>query len=391
MRDSSPPGSLHSPEQLAECVSLLCDLIAYRTENPGGDELSLCRRLVAELEARGADEVIMADVARAGREPGGYVFARYGTPRLLINVHLDTVPANTGWSRDPFTAEVTPERVYGLGSADTKGAIAAALAALSRVRPENVGILFSGDEENGSECVHAFVKSDRMAGLERAIVCEPTARRAGVRHRGVVARQAQVRGQGGHSSRADHMPKPIVTMAQVALALDELGRYYLDQGPPDMKGLCMNVASIDGGVAFNVVPDGASLSFSVRPPPGFDMAAFERAIEERMADINAGLPVPGIAWTSQLVAVPFACRDVAGFQRLLGDRVDGFTPLDFWTEAAVLAAHGVDAVVVGPGDIAQAHAPDEFVTLDDLGWAIDLFTHVLSSHSQAAAGEGAAR
>jgi acetylornithine deacetylase len=71
--------------------------------------------------------------------------------------------------------------------------------------------------------------------------------------------------------------------------------------------------------------------------------------------------------------------------------VDGFVPLDFWTEAAVFAAHGVDAVVVGPGDIAQAHAPDEFVTLADLGWAIDLFTHVLSSHAaQAAGGQGSA-
>jgi acetylornithine deacetylase len=361
------------------CVSLLADFVGYRTVNPGGDELALCARVAEELQKRGPDEVIVGEVQRPGRSPGGYVFAFYGTPRTVINVHLDTVPVNTGWTRDPFRAEVSDGRLYGLGSSDTKGAMAAALVALDELaamgagKPRDVGVLFSGDEENGSLVMHSFLEQEPCArSIERAIVCEPTARRAGVRHRGVRTYRAHVRGQGGHSSKADTMPKPMVIMSRLALALDELGRRYLDQGPRDMRGLCMNVAAIDGGVAFNVIPDSATLTFSVRPPPGFDADVFERELHACLA--AAG---PGIALAPGLVAEPFACRDQALFETLLGASPVELGPLDFWTEAALWSAAGVDAVVIGPGDIAQAHAPDEFVTLSDLGWAIELFTRVL--------------
>lgn len=358
---------------LDRCVSLLSDFVGYRTVNPGGDELALCARVADELRAREPDEVIVGEVPRPGRPAGGYVLALYGTPRTVINVHLDTVPVNTGWTRDPFRAEVSGGRLYGLGSSDTKGAMAATLVALEAVRPHDVGILFSGDEENGSLVMRSFLEQEPLArSIERALVCEPTARRAGVRHRGVRGYRARVRGQGGHSSKADVMPKPMVIMARLAVALDDLGRRYLEQGPPDMRGLCMNVASIDGGVAFNVIPDSAELTFSVRPPPGFDAAAFERELAACVAAAGQGIELE-----RDLDAAPFACRDQRLFETMLAGRPADYGPLDFWTEAALWSAAGVDAVVIGPGDIAQAHAPNEFVPLDDLDWAIDLFTHVL--------------
>jgi acetylornithine deacetylase len=365
---------------LDRCISLLTDFIGYRTVNPGSDELALCGRVAEELRARAPDEVVVGEVPRPNRPAGGYVYARYGTPRTVINVHLDTVPVNNGWTRDPFRAEIADGRLYGLGSADTKGAMAATLVALDELgalaparRPRDFGILFSGDEENGSMVMHAFLEQGLGRGIERVLVCEPTARRAGVRHRGVRTYRAHVRGQGGHSSKADHMPKPLVTMARLALGLDELGRRYLDKGPLDMRGLCLNVAAIDGGVAFNVIPDSATLTFSVRPPPGFDAAGFER-------ELGACVAAAGhdIALQPDLQAEPFSCRDQGLFETILGGRPAEFGPLDFWTEAALWSAAGIDAVVIGPGNIAQAHAPDEFVPLDDLQWAIELFTHVLA-------------
>lgn len=313
------------------------------------------------------------EVPREGSR-GGYVFATFGAPRLIINVHVDTVPANTGWTRDPWTAEITDEHVIGLGSADTKGAIAAALTALEGVRPRDVGFLFSGDEEKSTTCIAAFLASEHAAGIERALVCEPTSRTAGVRHRGVGAYRARVEGRGGHSSGADHMPKPVVSMAKLAVGLDELGRRYLDRGPADMRGLCMNVASLEGGVAFNVVPDRAELCWSVRPPPGFDQAALDAELAgvARAAD-------PSITIAREIDHAPFATRDQAWFEALIGDQVDSFGPLQFWTEAAMLSDAGMDAVVVGPGDIAHAHAADERVAKDDLAWAIRLFERVFAA------------
>lgn len=362
-------------ERLDTCTHLLADFIGYRTENPGSDEMPLAARLAEELEARAADAVHLCSVPRPGREAGGYVYARYGEPRLLINVHLDTVPANTGWTRDPFTATIDQGRLYGLGSADTKGAIACVLTVLDELRPRDLGVLFSGDEENGTHCVRDFVGSEHLAGIERAIICEPTARRAGTRHRGIRAYRAHVRGQGGHSSQADIMPKPVVTMARLAISMDELGRAHLDSGPDDMKGLCMNVARLDGGVAFNVIPDSASLRFSVRPPPGFDTQALDAEVAARARAIDANIELD-----RPLSAEPFQCRDPDAFRAILGEHVRGFVPLDFWTEAAIMSESGVDAVVVGPGDIGHAHAPDEYVTLDDLGWAMDLFAHVIAQY-----------
>ena len=363
-----------------KAADILSELVAIPTHHPaaaggeGGDERRLCDHLVPLLRARGADEVTVVDAPRHHGGPGAYIYARWGQPTWLINAHVDTVPANSGWSRDPWTPVIEDGKLYGLGSADTKGAIAATLAALDDVRPQGAAVLFSGDEERGTASVVHFLGSERAAGIRRAIVCEPTARKAGIRHRGVLAYEASFAGKGGHSSNADFMPKPVVTMARLAVALDELGRQYLHDGPPGMQGLCMNVAALRGGVAFNVVPDSAQLIWSVRPPPGFAREPWERAIAERVQAVD-----PAITVALRTHHEPFACRDVAGFQAWLGDAIASWVGLDFWTEAALYEAAGIDAVVVGPGDIVQAHAADEHVTLADLAWATDLYRRLLTA------------
>lgn len=362
-----------------DVARLLGELIALPTHHAtrpedGGDELALCRHLAPLLEARGADEVTVVETGRASGGPGGYVLARWGTPRLLVNAHVDTVPANSGWSRDPWTPAIVDGRLYGLGACDTKGAIAAALCAAERVRPRDVAFLFSGDEEKGTAAVHHFLASPARAGIERAIVCEPTARRAGVAHRGVLAARATVHAEGGHSSRADHLPAPIVTMARLATLLDHLGKKFRGLGPEGMHGLCMNVAALEGGVAFNVIPSAASLLWSIRPWPGFDRASWDALIGGALAALDAE-----VALEVTLDHAPFAGGGEA-VRALVRDHARAFVALDFWTEAALYEEAGIDAVVIGPGDIAQAHAADEFVTVDDLRWAVDLFAAALAAH-----------
>ena len=361
-----------------DVAELLAELIRHPTHNPGGDEPAICRMLEGALRDRGADEVVVVHVPRD--EPstavGAYVLARWGEPRTIINAHVDTVPPNSGWTVDPHAGIVASDRVIGLGAADTKGAIAAALVALDSVKPHNVGVLFSGDEERTATCIKHFLSSEWANVIERAIVCEPTSRAVGVKHRGCNAFVAEVEGRGGHSSGADHMPRPIVTMAKLAVSLDELAMRWLDRGPEDMLGLCLNVASIEGGVAFNVVPDEASLTFSIRPPPGFDMQAFEAEIMAHAKRASEKVRIRHV-----LSMVPFATRDAAPFRKLFGGLTGPESTLPFWTEAAVFAQAGIDAVVIGPGNIEQAHAPNEFVTKSDLAWAVDVFEHVLTAAS----------
>src|SRR4029077_11482410 len=119
----------------------------------------------------------------------------------------------------------------------------------------------------------------------------------------------------------------------------------------------------EGGVAFNVVPARGRLTFSLRPPPGADMVALRGEIDALVRAAGEADKAK-IEWRAKLDNVAFATRELESFPPLLGDRVDDAIDMAFWTEAALLQEAGVDAVVLGPGDISQAHAADESVPLD---------------------------
>jgi len=345
----------------------LAELVKFPTHQAGadgkaGNERAICEYLVTELKKHGPDEIVLGTAPRTEGGDGAYVFARWGMPKRVVNAHVDTVPANAGWSRDPWHPHLENGRLYGLGSADTKGAIAATLVALETKRPKDVGVLFSGDEEAGCGVMRAFLSTSHIAGIREVLVCEPTARRAGTSHRGVLAQTATLTGPGGHSSKADFLPKPLAQLARLAVALDDCGKRRLHEGPAGMTGTCLNIADLRGGVAFNVIAAKAELEWSLRPYPGFDRARWDAEIHELARAID---PAIAITPKQSLDHVPFACETLAEFARPF---VSSLGPLDFWTEAALWNTAGIDAIVIGPGDIAQAHAADEFVELADLDW-----------------------
>jgi acetylornithine deacetylase len=353
-------------------VERLAELIAFDTRNPDGDEQPLVQRLATELRALGAASVEEAQVG-----DHGYVYARFGSdsPRLLLNAHIDTVPANDGYTSPPHLLVRRGERLYGLGTADIKGAIAAILEALAGgpiTRP--VGVLFSGDEEHGGSCVRAFLDSGAARGLERAIVCEPTRCRVGVRHRGIGAATATLEAAGGHSSLVDEMVNPLALLARAAVALDDMRIEYQSKGPPGFPGINLNVAGLDGGIAFNVIPTRATLTFSVRPAPGDSVDELLAEAERR---VRAATAPHAIAWSVSIASPPLQPRDIAGFEPLLGARLADPIDLGYWTEASRLSERGIDAVVFGPGDVAQAHAADEYVECAELEAARAAFSHVL--------------
>jgi acetylornithine deacetylase len=349
-------------------VELLTRFIAVDTHNPGGDERRLCALLAEELRARGGD------VRVHEHDRNAYVLATWGTPKLLLNAHVDTVPPNLGWSGDPFTPRVADGRVVGLGACDTKGAIASILCALDAAPPRDLAIAFTGDEERHGTMIRALLdrERERLAGVARAIVCEPTSCRAGTRHRGILWIEATIGGRGGHSSRADELPAPLAEAARLAVAFAEWGQRQREVGPLGFRGMCMNIAKLDGGVAFNVIPDEATLTISVRPPPGSDVDQVRDELYALARDV-----LPRVQLAVPMSNPSFHTREPAAFEAALG--VAAPTDLAFWTEAALLSQAGIDCVVYGPGDIAQAHAPDEFVPIADLERARDAFAAVLAA------------
>jgi len=357
-------------------ASWLEKLVAFDTRNGTGDEIACARFLKSALEAHNPNRVTFETAPRSrGKSDSAYVLAEWGQPKVLLNVHIDTVPSGEGWNSDPLKLRRDGNRLIGLGSSDIKGAAACILAAMEDTPPQDVAVLFSGDEEHGSEVMQTIVQRGHYSAAPMAIVCEPTSCQIGRRHRGMLAFSASFAGTGGHSSLADHTEAPLLEAAKLASAIGKYGQDNIEFGKDPYKGLCVNIGDIESDGAYNVIPTHAKLWVSLRPPPGDN-------VTKRAADIRAIADdvVPGTA-LDQIVGFPaFATRDMAAFAPIFGveaQQVD----LPYWTEAAMLSDAGVNAVVYGPGQIEQAHKPNEYVSLGHLAQAIEVYRKALSGET----------
>jgi acetylornithine deacetylase len=295
------------------------------------------------------------------------LLARRGQGARLFNVHVDTVPASPDWSADPLKLRVDGGRAIGLGACDIKGAAACLLAAAERSEGP-VAILFSSDEEaNDARCIAAFLASDR--GYREAIVAEPTQAKAVLAHRGISSARIAFRGRAGHASAPDALELSAVHQAMrwgaSCLAHVESLAHARFGG---LTGLRFNIGRVEGGIKGNVVAPSCEARFNFRPLPsqdsdalhasfrGFARAEALEAYEETFR--GPSLPAGDIAGAEQR---RLQARDLADELELpIGNAVD------FWTEAALFSAAGYTALVYGPGDIAQAHAADEWVALEQL-------------------------
>lgn len=317
----------------------------------------ICVRYLEETLARFApDQLYVGQVARSrGKSDSGYVLAVWGQPETLLNVHIDTVPSGKGWTADPLDLRRENGLVIGLGTSDIKGAAACILAALENVTPQNVAVLFSGDEEHGSEVMPAVIASGYLDGVKRAIVCEPTSCRVGRAHRGMLALSAGFTGPGGHSSLADVTPRPLLEAARLAAKVGDYADVHLGFGTAPFEGLCVNIGEIESDGAYNVIPTTSTLWLSLRPPPGDDVRARETAI----------YALSDTATFDTIVAFdPFATKDIEAFFNVFGETE--IVDLPYWTEAAMLSQAGINTVVYGPGNLEQAHKPDEYVEVAQL-------------------------
>jgi len=360
---------------LKKILNWLEKLVAFDTRNGFGDELVCLDFLKTALSAYNPDELIMGTVKRSrGKSDSGYVLARWGTPKILLNVHIDTVPSGDGWNTNPLNLLREGKRVIGLGTSDIKGAAACILAALDNIRPKDVAILFSGDEEHGSEVMPEIIKRGHYAGAQTAIVCEPTKCQVGRRHRGMLALTAEFSGKGGHSSLSDVTERPILEAARLASAFGDYGDRHMGYGKAPYKGLCLNIGDIENDGSYNVIPTRSKLWVSMRPPPGDDVQSRQTDLLKIVSDVAPQ------ALTDIIVALdPFTTRDISAFQPIFRD-----TPvvdLPYWTEAAMLSEAGLNVIVYGPGDVEQAHKPNEYVTLDHLRVAAKAYQKAITGES----------
>ena len=353
-------------------IDILRDLVAFDTRNGTGDEVACVAWLRDQLAQHAPDRLIMETVPRSrGKSDSAFVLAVWGRPDTLLNVHIDTVPSGKGWTADPLDLQLKESRAYGLGTSDIKGAAAAILSALEDGTPRNAAILLSGDEEHGSEVMPAIIERGHVEGVKRAVVCEPTSCRVGRAHRGMLGFSAAFAGPGGHSSLSDTTPAPLLRAARFAAALGDYKETYASFGEAPFQGLCVNIGDIRSDGSYNVIPTSASAWVSMRPPPGDD-------VDVREADLLAmARAADATVETDTLVKfVPFSSLDPQDFTPVFTS--EPIVDLPYWTEAAMLSAAGINCVVYGPGDLEQAHRPDEYVAIAQLDAARARYAALLS-------------
>ncbi|MFC4728864.1 acetylornithine deacetylase [Coralloluteibacterium thermophilus] len=289
-----------------------------------------------------------------------------GAPKILFNVHLDTVPDSPHWSADPHVLRVDGERAIGLGACDIKGAAAALLAAAAATRGD-AAFLFTTDEEaNDARCIAAFLA--RKLPFETVIVAEPTMAEAVLAHRGISSVLMRFAGRAGHASgRQDPAASALhQAMRWGARALDHV-ESLAHARFGGLTGLRFNIGRVEGGIKANMIAPSAELRFGFRPLPSMD-------IDDLLATF-AGLAEPAAAEFTETFRGPsLPAGDIAGAEekRLAArDAADALglpigNAVDFWTEASLFSQGGYTTFVYGPGDIAQAHTADEWVALDQL-------------------------
>lgn len=314
-----------------------------------------------------------------------------------LSAHTDTVPVEgQRWHGDPFTLRTENGRLYGRGTCDMKGFLACMLASVplfrSRQLKTPIHLLLSYDEEVGCVGVRPMIAElgRTLPMPELVIVGEPTSMRVVDAHKGIHGYETRVRGREAHSS----MPHLGVNAIGVAARLiDELERIAAQMRgradgprftPPHTT---VHVGRIEGGTARNIVPADCRFIWEFRAVPATEPDEVPGRLETLAArllpDMRAVAPeaaietapisnVPALAALARSPAIDLA-------RALTGDNEIG--AVSYGTEAGLFAQAGCPSAVCGPGDIAQAHAPDEFVTEDQLERCMAMLARLLDHAS----------
>jgi succinyl-diaminopimelate desuccinylase len=286
---------------------------------------------------------------------------------ILLAPHLDTVGANDA----QFVPRRKNGRIYGRGACDTKGSVAAMLTTLceladTKSRPRETQIVFAGlvDEENAQIGSRALAASGLQADL--AIVGEPTRLQVITAHKGSLWLQLETRGKAVHGAtpqlgrNAVHEMARVVDLLETDYAARLRRRRHPLLGPPTV-----NTGMISGGAQPNIVPDCCIITIDRRTLPGETEAGVCREITAllRAKKLSAKITSKKFAPCLPMETNP-KLPLVRQFLRSVGQtRPAG---VDFFCDAAVLAEGGISSVVFGPGDIAQAHTADEWISLESL-------------------------
>jgi len=314
-------------------------------------------------------------IATLGQGPGGLVLAG----------HTDTVPFDAQyWSQDPFRLTEREGRLYGLGTSDMKAFFALAIEAAAGLRADELAepliLLATADEESSMAGARALVELGRPRA-RHAVIGEPTGLRPVRMHKGMMMEAIHVHGHSGHSSdpslgvnALEGMHRVIGDVLAWRAELQAAHRNPLFRVPVPT----LNLGRIEGGDNPNRICGDCELQIDLRPLPGMDLAELRATLRGRLDTLLQGTGLhgdveplfPGLP----AMETPADAAIVKAAERLTGHPAEAVA---FGTEGPFLQQLGMDTLILGPGDIDQAHQPDEFLALDRIAPTIDLLRQLI--------------
>ncbi|MCC7281797.1 MAG: acetylornithine deacetylase [Acetobacteraceae bacterium] len=314
---------------------------------------------------------------------------------IALSGHVDTVPVDgQAWSADPFTLRAAEGRLYARGAADMKGFVAACLAAVpalvARRLARPIHLFITHDEETDMAGARELLADIAASGLrpEMCIVGEPSLMQPILGHKGRLALRVVARGKPGHSSEPARGVNAIGAAAEAIGFLNAEARRFAASGPFDANfdppHTTVHVGTIQGGSILNIIPERCAFVMEWRTIPGDDFfAEVERlrahlaaAVEPAMraVDPGCGFTLEVMNWIPGLrLPAEHGLADLV--KQLTGANAAGY--VSYGTEGGLFEQAGIPTIVCGPGAIAQAHQPDEWIAQEQLD-ACDAFIRRLA-------------
>lgn len=363
-------------------LGLLRDLVSTNSENPPGREDAVAKILRGHMESYG----ISCKTVGPSKRPNLIFYSHESeTGQLVMHGHMDTVPAGPleNWSHDPFEPEIVKGRMYGRGTCDMKGPVAALAETLilyTEKRKETpLTLLATSDEESGCSGAEEVARSGLLKGVKYGVCAEPTSLQVLVGEKGLFWSRLVAEGKSAHGSRPEEGTNAIqICIDALRVLTSEEYAYEEDSllGPPTL-----NIGVIDGGIKVNVVPDRCEARLDMRVVKGQCPDSLLEAMNLRLKDNGFGTtarveyihgkPAVRTPKDAEIAKVSLdAVESVTGKRWDLGAATYG-------TDCSVLQPKvGILNVICGPGSIEQAHQPDEFILVEELLSSVEVYQRI---------------